>query len=80
MQESYRIFKIFQHRNITKYAVISATRAKMPSAFKTIKCHPKFNVTVEKERKGWGGVRDKYKDKETKRERTNKSTCCAYFF
>ena len=36
MQESYRIFKIFQH-HITKHAVASATKAKVIIAFQTSK-------------------------------------------
>ena len=40
LQESYRIFKIFQH-HINKYAVASATKAKVTIAFQTIKHHVK---------------------------------------
>ena len=40
MQESYRIFKIFQH-HITKHAVVSATKAKVIIAFQTSKHHVK---------------------------------------
>ena len=40
MQESYRIFKIFQH-HITKHAVASATKAKVTIAFQTSKHHVK---------------------------------------
>ena len=40
MQESYRIFKIFQH-HIAKHAVVSATKAKVIIAFQTSKHHVK---------------------------------------